>query len=63
MIAGLRRLQADVAFELEVVDVDSDTELEARYGEHVPVLIAGGMELCHYRLDTARVNEYLGKVR
>ena len=63
MIAGLRALQASTRFELEVVDVDSDTRLDAQYGEWVPVLAAAGVELCHYHLDVAKVNEYLSKIR
>jgi hypothetical protein len=42
-----------------VVDVDADPSLEARYGDLVPVLLAGdaatGVEICHYRLDAAAV--------
>jgi thioredoxin reductase (NADPH) len=62
MIAGLRALQAGGRFELEVIDVDSDPRLEARYGEWVPVLVGGNGELCHYHLDAAKVNEYLSKI-
>ena len=62
MIAGLRTLQAGGRFELEVIDVDGDPRLEARYGERVPVLMAGDGELCHYHLDAAKVNEYLNKI-
>lgn len=62
MIAGLRALQAAVIFEFEVVDVDRDPALEARYGEWVPVLAGAGLELCHYHLDLAKVNEYLSKI-
>jgi len=40
-------------------DVDADPALEARYGDLVPVLVAGedgqGAEVCHYVLDPARV--------
>ena len=61
MIAGLRNLQAGTAFELEIVDVDSDPALEARYGERVPVIVAASGELCHYQLDPGKVNEYLSK--
>ena len=32
-------------------DVDADPALEARWGALVPVLLADGLELCHYRLD------------
>lgn len=63
MIADLRALQNDIAFEFEVIDVDSDRTLEARFGAYVPVLAAAGVELCHYHLDVAKVNEYLGKIR
>ena len=63
MIADLRALQNDIAFEFEVIDVDSDHALEARFGAYVPVLAADGVELCHYHLDVAKVNEYLGKIR
>jgi hypothetical protein len=62
MIAALRALQDEIAFELEVIDVDSDCALEARFGEYVPVLAAAGVELCHYHLDVAKVNEYLSKI-
>ena len=34
------------------IDVDTDPALEARWGTLVPVLLADGQELCHYRLDT-----------
>jgi glutaredoxin len=33
MIASLRILQADAAFELEIIDIDDDPALEALYGE------------------------------
>jgi thiol-disulfide isomerase/thioredoxin len=62
MIAALVALQADHRFDLEVVDVDSDPELEARYGELVPVLVHAGRELCHYRLDAAAVTAHLGGI-
>jgi len=62
MIAGLRELQAGAGFELEVVDVDSDPALESRYGELVPVLMGSEGEICHYHLDTAKVNDYLNKI-
>ena len=42
MIAGLQAMRARVPFELEVVDVDADPALEARYGELVPVLVEIG---------------------
>lgn len=63
MLAGLQKLQASQAFLLQVVDVDSDPLLEARYGERVPLLVHGDHALCQYHLDGAAVTEYLRKVR
>ena len=63
MIAGLRRLQAGAHFELRVVDVDRDPDLERRYGEKVPVLTHGERELCHYFLDAAAVTAFLAEIR
>jgi hypothetical protein len=65
MIAALRALQGRFAFEIDVVDVDSDVALDALYGEKVPVLVsaADGGELCHYFLDEPAVTAYLSKTR
>ena len=53
-----------------LVDVDGDPELEAIYGDLVPVLFAGeprdGAELCRHRLDRPRVDAALassGQIR
>jgi hypothetical protein len=52
MIVALRALQSELTFQFEVLDVDSDAALEARYGELVPVLVdAHDAEICHYWLD------------
>jgi len=62
MIAGLQPLQARFGFQVTVVDVDNDPVLEARYGEHVPVLAHGHRELCRHRLDGVLVTDYLTKI-
>jgi hypothetical protein len=48
LITGLRGLQRDFRFRLDIADVDGDPELEQRYSERVPVLVHAGQELCHY---------------
>jgi hypothetical protein len=63
MLAALEALRGEpgvALFDIEVVDVDADPALEAKYDELVPVLADDeGRELCHYFLDTAKVREYL----
>ena len=67
MLAALEVLRSEPGvphFDIEVVDVDADPLLEAKYNELVPVLVDGeGRELCHYFLDAAKVREYLGAIR
>lgn len=63
MLDKLRVMQAEVPFELEVLDVDNEPALEAAYGELVPVLMHGKHRLCHYHLDSSAVTEYLRKFR
>jgi len=59
MLAALEALRGEFSFEVEVLDVDADPALEAKYDELVPVLEADGQELCHYFLDVEKVRAYL----
>lgn len=63
MTAALTPLRVEFGFTLEVVDVDSDADLEQRFGLLVPVLMHADTELCHYHLDVAKVRAYLKKIR
>lgn len=64
LLAALRALQEPgQQFEVDVVDVDADPALVARFDELVPVLFGdpGQPELCHYFLDEAAVRNYLAQ--
>ncbi len=67
MLAALEALRGEPGvpdFDIEVLDVDADPALVAKYDELVPVLLDGeGRELCNYHLDAAKVREYLGAIR
>ena len=63
LLAAVSPLAAARGATVAVIDVDADPALERAFGERVPVLFAGdpaeGVELCHYRLDRARVEQAL----
>lgn len=63
MIAALKVFQGrnQVEFDVEVIDVDADAELESKYGDKVPVLLHGENEICHYFLDETKLAEQLLK--
>jgi hypothetical protein len=58
MREDLAPLLASCNATVELIDVDADPALEARWGDKVPVLLAGEQELCHYRLDAIAVDRW-----
>jgi predicted thioredoxin/glutaredoxin len=67
MLEDLERLRAALAAQssplelppVEVVDVDSDSELHRRYGLSVPVLLLDGTVVCRHRLDASELTRLL----
>jgi hypothetical protein len=62
MLDALMRLQTpEQTITVDVIDVDADDALVARFDELVPVLYAdlSQPELCHYFLDEPKVRELL----
>ena len=57
-LAEVHRARQRVPFELEVVDVDEDADLAARYGEEVPVIEIDGRKAFKYRVTR---DELLGR--
>ena len=63
MVAAVQATLSGIAFKLDVVDLDQSPELEKRYGQFVPVLMAGEEEICHFHLDHTALDAYLAKIR
>ena len=61
MVAGLQALQQVHVdrYVIDVVDIDLHPALEAQWGDKVPVLLDGDVEICHYFLDADRFRERL----
>jgi hypothetical protein len=61
----MRTALAEHVPDLTVLEIDVDAEpdpaLEARWGALVPVLLADGQEVCHYRLDTRALDAILAR--
>ena len=45
------RRRVGPAFDIKVVDIDHDDDLEGLYGDKVPVLLDGDVEICHYFMN------------
>jgi len=60
MLADLERFgRAHPLPPLEVLDVDSDPQLQRRHGLHVPVLLLDGSVVCRHRLDPGELARLL----
>jgi hypothetical protein len=59
MREALAPLAASFGWALEEIDIDADAVLEKRWGDSVPVLLAGERELCRHRIDAALVTAFL----
>lgn len=59
MIAELQYLQQELAFELELVDIDKDPVLRKRYDVDVPVVALGTEIVCFHFFEEDLVRQAL----
>jgi glutaredoxin len=58
-IEALERLQLELDFELQELDITAEEELHRAYFERIPVIALDGDELCEYFLQEDLVRERL----
>ena len=63
LIAALKQYQGRYSFEIEVIDVDSSPRLEEKWGDKVPVVLDGQIEVCRYHLDADAVDARLARMK
>jgi glutaredoxin len=56
----LERIGAEAGLVPEEVDVDADPELQAEYGDRVPVVLVDGREHSYFTVDVPRLRRDLG---
>lgn len=67
MLQALHAYDVGQPYTVDVMDVDADPDLVARYDELVPVLLGqkseadAPVQLCHYFLDTVALAAFLGR--
>ena len=59
LVLALELLRPRYRFTYLKVDVDADPELAERYGSRVPVLVAGGEEICEGHCEPALIEAFL----
>jgi len=53
----VREVLSDISFDLEVINIDGNAELESLYGEEVPVTMINGAKHDYFRVDKKRFSE------
>ncbi|MGY1590368.1 glutaredoxin family protein [Geodermatophilus sp. SYSU D00708] len=56
----LAQIAAEAGLPTGSVDVDSDPELQAEYGDRVPVVLLDGREHSYFAVDVPRLRRDLG---
>ncbi len=59
MALQLKSLDQTINFDLEIIDIDTDPDLEARYATRIPVLVADGKIISQYKRDDDAVVDFL----
>ena len=59
----LENMREELAFEIEIIYIDGDSELEKLYGNEVPVIHINGEHHDFYRVDPERFRTSLEKHR
>lgn len=57
--AVLDRVRADIPFELQEIDIESDPELLRTYGAQIPVVFIGGLKAFKFHVDEAELRHKL----
>jgi glutaredoxin len=53
----VREVLSEISFDLEVMNIDGNAELESLYGEEVPVTMINGAKHDYFRVDKKRFSE------
>ena len=56
---NVRQVLVEIPFDLEVINIDGDQELERLYGEEVPVITINGDVHDYYKVDKHRLTQAL----
>ncbi|MFM7355975.1 MAG: glutaredoxin family protein, partial [Actinomycetota bacterium] len=60
---NVREVLTVIPFELEVIYIDGDQELERLYGEEIPVTLINGAKHDYFRVDKKRFSEAILRQR
>ncbi len=57
----LAQVRRDIPFDLEEINISTDPELEARFGQEIPVLFVNGRKAVKYHLTASELRRRLAR--
>jgi hypothetical protein len=61
MKSVIQQVGRTVAFDLEVIDIDANLDLQARYDAEVPVLFVDGRKAFKYRVTSKQLEKRMAR--
>jgi len=62
MLEALKKWQTRFNFKIELIDIDQNASLTARFAARIPLLTVGDVEICEYFLDENALLRFLKSV-
>ncbi|MBL1140905.1 MAG: glutaredoxin family protein [Proteobacteria bacterium] len=59
MVEALKKWQQRFNFKIEIIDIDKDSRLTARFAARIPLLTMADTEICEYHLDEFALLDFL----
>jgi thiol-disulfide isomerase/thioredoxin len=59
MFDALKKWQRRFNFKVNIIDIDQDSSLTARFSTRIPLLTVGDTEICEYYLDEEALLTFL----
>jgi glutaredoxin len=58
----IERVREYVSFELRVINIETDPELERKYGEEIPVVVINGRKAFKYHVDETKFEDQVKRL-
>ena len=58
LVTALKPWRSRYSFELNIINIDEDEQLTAKFAARIPVLTHGDTEICQYYLDESAIQSF-----
>ena len=59
----VREVRSEIPFELQIIDIEGNSDLEKEFGEEVPVTLINGRRHDYFKVDKVRFKDAILRLR